>query len=146
MATTLVIDTGVDIVGVYSVADGVYTPYRGPSIRQAIARIQQADVVVTYNGNRYDLQELAGFAGLEAGKQLQMRGKHVDMREVCWPGILGSNLSRTYSRHLTDVPAFPDTYEGSNQLDVYMTFKLWELWELGKLKDIHGCVIPPTAT
>ena len=44
--------------------------------------------------------------------------------------------------HFNDCPNFPfgrsdsklcDDYEGSNQRDVYMTLKLWELWREGKL-------------
>jgi hypothetical protein len=39
---------------------------------------------------------------------------------------------------------FPDTHEGSNERDVFMTLKLWELWKQGKLKILDGGVVDPT--
>jgi hypothetical protein len=45
---TLVIDTGMDIVGIFSVAGGKYVPYRGVAISSAIGRIQAADEVVRH--------------------------------------------------------------------------------------------------
>ena len=50
MTETLVIDTGQDIVGIFSVEDDAYTPYRGADISTALQRIQSADEIVTYNG------------------------------------------------------------------------------------------------
>lgn len=142
MHSTLVIDTGQDIVGIFSVVDQEYVLYRGRKIITSIQLIQNAKEVITYNGSNYDLVELAKFAGLPPEEKLLLKGTHTDMRSICWSDrIWGSNLTETYSMHFTDTLNFPDTHEGSNHRDVYMTFKLWELWKQGQLKVLDGhCV------
>ena len=135
---TLVIDTGTDIVGIYSVDDGTYHPYRGDDIRLALKLIACADEVVTYNGKHYDLLELGKFAGMSV--QFPLKGKHTDMRSICWSDrIFGRDLLTTYRMHFDSCPEFPPTHEGVNNRDVYVTFKLWELWNRGELKvlDAH---------
>jgi hypothetical protein len=139
---TLVIDTGQDIVGIFCVEDGTYLPYRGPEIASAIRRIEVADEVVTYNGKFRDLKDLGAFAGIHG--ELPLKGVHTDMRSICWSDeIWGSSLHSTYSQHFSDCPRFPDTYEGSNEADVYKTFKLWELWKQGKLRVLRGHAVYP---
>lgn len=142
--TTLVIDAGQSIVGVYSVEDREYIGYRGSRISEALERVQNADEVITYNGEMYDLEQLGRFAGIV--DDLPIKGKHIDMQRMIWEPIVGSSLIRTYGMHFKDCPDFPfgrrdsddcDDYEGSNQRDVYMTLKLWELWKEKKL-DIVG--------
>lgn len=142
--TTLVIDAGQSIVGVYSVEGRGYIGYRGSRIAEALERVQGADEVVTYNGEMYDIEQLGKFAGIVG--DLPIKGKHIDMQRIIWEPIVGSSLIRTYGMHFKDCPEFPfghrdspdcDEYEGSNQRDVYMTFKLWGLWRDGKL-DIAG--------
>jgi hypothetical protein len=134
---TLVIDTGQDIVGIFSVEENSYTPYRGDDITTAIQRIQAADQIITYNGKLHDLWELGKFSGTSG--QLLLSRIHVDMRSVCWSDdIFGSNLCSTYSMHFPECPDFPDTYEGSNERDCYLTFKLWQAWKSGELKVLNG--------
>jgi hypothetical protein len=137
---TLVIDTGQSIVGIYSVEEREYLAYRGNRIAEAVECVHNADEVVTYNGEFRDLEDLGRFAGIEG--KLSIRGNHIDMQRMCWDPIVGSSLIRTYSMHFDSCPDFPfgrrdpdlcDEYEGSNQRDVYMTLKLWELWKEGKL-------------
>lgn len=142
---TLVIDTGQDIVGIFCVEERKYVPYRGDDIPLAIQRIETAEEVVTYNGKDYDLEELGKCAGLASGQRLPLKGTHTDMRSICWSDrIRGRSLSNTYLMHFSDCPSFPDTHEGSNEADVFMTFKLWELWKLGQLKvlDGHDVLLP----
>ncbi|MBN9615368.1 MAG: hypothetical protein BGO25_03185 [Acidobacteriales bacterium 59-55] len=134
---TLIVDTGINLVGVFSVEENSYVPYRDDGIQTAIRLIQVADEVVTFNGNNYDLEKLGAFAGLVG--DLPLNGVHSDMRSICWSDrIWGSDLPGTYYRHYTECPAFPDTHEGSTERDCYMTFKLWELWKQGTLKVIDG--------
>jgi hypothetical protein len=138
---TLIIDTGMDIVGIFSVEDDRYTSYRGDAIASAITRIEAADEIVTYNGSVHDgwsdLVELEKLSGKP--NRLSFKGTHADMRRICWSDrIWGCSLSNTYTKHFADCPKFSDTHEGSNERDVYMTFKLWELWKQGKLKIIDG--------
>jgi hypothetical protein len=136
--TTLVIDTGQDIVGVFCVEDGNFVAYRGEEIQSAIRRIATADEVVTYNGKGRDLYDLGALFGLTG--ELPLKGIHTDMRSVCWSDrIFGSSLDNTYAMHFTKRPIFSDPpHERSCHLDVYMTFKLWELWKLGNLKVLDG--------
>lgn len=142
--TTLIIDTGQDIVGVYSVEQGNYVPYRGPDFALAIQRIVTAGEVVTYNGKLHDLDDLRRKARLPVGEELLLKGTHTDMRSICWSDrILGKCLRDTYLMHFTELSDFPDTHEGSNESDVYMTFKLWELWKQGGLKILDGNIVAP---
>ncbi len=145
MPNVIVIDAGQDIVGVYSVTDAKYTPYRGGAMLEALRRIQNADELVTYNGNRYDLRRLAEIAA-QATAEFSFTGRHSDMQDIYWGNIVGSSLINTYSCCFGSLPTFPETYEGSNECDVYMTFKLWEAWQRGELVNIHGRVIPRNAT
>jgi hypothetical protein len=138
---TLVVDIGQDLVGLFFVEEGRYVPYRGDAIPSAIQLIQDADEVVTYNGNNYDLLELGRLAGLD--EKLPLKGIHTDMRSIYWSDrIWGSNLQGTYARHFTECPKFPDTHEGSNECDTYKTFKLWRLWKTEKVKVIDGHTVP----
>ena len=135
--TTLVVDTGQNLVGIFSVEEQSYRPYRGAEITAAVLRIAQADEVVTYNGKNHDLRKLGGFAGLDT--DLPLRGVHSDMRSVCWSDrIWGSGLRSTYVMHFGEPPAFSDTHEGSNELDTYMTFRLWQTWKVGDLMILDG--------
>jgi hypothetical protein len=134
---TLIIDAGETIVGIFSNKDKLYNAYQGDDILTAIRRIELADEIVTYNGKNYDLGQLGKFAGLQG--DLPLKGTHTDMRSIIWSDrIWGSNLESTYLKHFASVPDFPETYVGSNERDVHMTFKLWELWKVGKLKTLDG--------
>jgi hypothetical protein len=134
---TLVVDTGKNIVGIYTVENRTYISYMDDAIPEAIRRIQDADELVTYNGKWYDLLELGKFAGLE--NDLPIKGVHRDMRSICWSDdIYGSSLESTYYMNFSSCKNFLSTHEGSNERDVYMTFKLWELWKQRRLKIIDG--------
>ena len=136
-AETLVIDVGTTMVGILSADSGPYTPYTGLAIvTVAIPRIVAAKEVVTYNGERYDLLKLGELAGLATN--LPLTGVHTDMESVCWGNINGKNLSGTYAMNSEPCPSFADTYEGSNERDCYMTFKLWEWWRRGELRVVEG--------
>jgi hypothetical protein len=134
---TLVVDVGDNIVGIFFVEDNKYHPYQDEEKLLAIKIIQSSDEVVTYNGKNYDLKELGKFVGLD--DNLPLQGTHTDMRSVCWSDrIWGKNLFDTYFLNFSDKPTFPRTHAGSNESDVYMTFKLWELWKHNKLKTLDG--------
>jgi hypothetical protein len=139
--TTLVIDTGQDIIGIYSVEACEYLAYRGSMIAEALERVRNADEVITYNGELRDLLDLSRFAGIDG--DFPLKGRHTDMQVTCWAPLFGSSLTRTYNMHFTDCPEYPfsgtnsektGAYEASNRRDVYMTLKLWELWKEDKLR------------
>lgn len=88
--TTLVIDTGQNIIGIYSVEEHEYMAYRGSRIAEALERIQNADEVITYNGENRDLLDLARFAGIDGDFPLE--GEHFDMQAKVWAPIFGSSL------------------------------------------------------
>src|SRR5476649_375620 len=116
--STLVIDTGQDIVGIFCIDDKNFIPYRGDAIPTGINRIQAADEIVTYNGKLRDLEDLGKFSGLSG--ELPLKGRHTDMRSICWSDrILGSSLDNTYFQHFTDCPVFQNSHEGSCERDVY---------------------------
>jgi hypothetical protein len=139
--TTLVIDTGQNIVGIFSVEEDAFAAYRGSDMGAAAKLVQTADEVVTYHGSVHDgwsdLVKLGQALGIPDG--LPLNGIHTDMRTVCWSDrIMGSSLANTYKKQFGDLPVFPDTHEGSCESDVHMTFKLWEAWKQGKLRIIDG--------
>jgi hypothetical protein len=116
--STLVIDTGMSIIGIFDVSCGIYTPYMRTDFGRAIKLIEEAEEIVTYSGKHRDLNDLAHFNG---GAPLTLRGTHTDMRSVCWSDrIWGSDLPTTYLKHFNSRPDFPDTYEGNNERDVYI--------------------------
>lgn len=135
------IDTGQDIIGIYSVEECEYLAYRGSRIADALERVRSADEVITYNGEGRDLKDLARFAGIDG--DFPLKGEHFDMQVKVWAPIFGSSLLRTYNMHFADCPDCPfsdpnseeiDDYEAANRCDVYMTFKLWELWKEDRLR------------
>lgn len=125
---TLVVDVGETIIGIQNPNGGAYIGYRSEKRVRALERLEKADEVVTYNGNRYDIQELNRLSRELRRCKFLMNGLHTDMSEICWPGILGSSLADTFREHSLAPRIFPDTYEGSNRRDVYMTMALWKWW------------------
>jgi hypothetical protein len=143
---TLVIDVGIDIVGVFSVEDKKYVAYRGDAVNAAVRRIQDADEVVTFCGfDFHDLEQLGKRAG--AHGDLPLKGAHSDMSRIRWDGIVGKSLRNTFFEYFEECPDIPfaghepaevDKYEADNRQDVYMTLKLWELWKQRKLTNLAG--------
>jgi hypothetical protein len=82
-----------------------YRPYRGRAIPYAVNRLVNVEVIVSYNGNHRDLLDLAQLAGLPAGRRIETRGEHIDMREICWSkDIWGSDLVSPYLMHFKRLP------------------------------------------
>lgn len=52
-------------------------------------------------------------------------------------GLLLSSIGQFFM-HVESRPEFSKTHEGSNELDTYMTFKLWQTWKAGKLVILDG--------
>jgi len=135
---TLIFDTGQNIVGIFSVKERKYTAYTGARLQIGSDRILRARDIVSYNGNRWDLFDLARFSGLGDDVTAKVLGLHTDMREIIWGRIRGRCLADTYKEHFPRIRSFPDTHIGSNWRDVYMTYKLWKCWKAGKLKVLGG--------
>jgi CRISPR/Cas system-associated protein Cas10 (large subunit of type III CRISPR-Cas system) len=132
----LVFDVGENIIGVQNTNGGRYIPYRGEKRINAIERLEKAHEIVTYNGNLYDLKKVNELSHSLRGFSFTPPKKHTDIREEYWPNIWGSNLYNTFKENIKKSREFPDTYEGSNQADVYMTLMLWKkLKTLNKHKD-----------
>jgi hypothetical protein len=141
IADTLVFDTGESIVGVYSVRDRKYRAYYGDARVVAARRLQRAAAIVTYNGTRRDLPDLAALLGTPPSTASEILGVHHDMRAVCWSErIWGKSLHDTYLMHSATLPIFPglDSYEADNRRDVMMTYRLWRHWRQGTLKILDG--------
>jgi hypothetical protein len=133
--TTLVVDAGTPrFLGILSVETGKYTPYWSGSVSEAIDRIYAADRVVTFNGDQYDFAKAGGFPEL---LNLPSTVVHIDMKPLAWAAdqkFFGRGLHDIYILVFGALPLCPDTYEGDNHNDCYMTLKLFELWELGMLQ------------
>jgi len=125
---TLVFDVGMSIIGIQNSNGGRYIPYYGDGRKKALERLERACEIVTYNGNRYDLKELNTLSLSLRGKGFKAPKNHIDIREKFWPNILGKCLGDTFNDNVASSRVFPDTYEGSNQADVYRTWMLWKHW------------------
>jgi hypothetical protein len=121
----LVFDVGQNLIGIRSV-NGRYRSYYGDRRILALQRLKKASEIVSYNGNRYDLPELNEVSKKLLGCEFQHSGIHTDIQEVYWPNILGSSLENTYAKEIGKEVPFPDSHEGSNQRDVYLTLALWK--------------------
>ena len=85
----LAFDTGIAIVGILDVNTGAYTAYRDPAWTAGATRLLECDgVIVSFNGNRYDLYDLARIIGAPSPDDLNLRGIHCDMRRL-HPNIAG---------------------------------------------------------
>ena len=142
----LAFDTGTTIVGVLDLNTGIYTAYRKhgePPWTKGAERVIECDgIVVSFNGNRYDLPHLAGITGVEAADRLPLRGVHCDMRVIAskdrWPPdpgtepIWGERPRSTYKHYFPDddVPVPPasitDPYEQDNWRDCWLAATLWK--------------------
>ena len=139
---TLAFDVGDDIVGVLDMNTGQYEPYRGKRKTVAAERlINCVGVLVSFNGNRYDLLRLAWLLGKTSVDELGIQAEHFDMREIAsihrWPPdpgttpIRGESLLDTYAHYYPDEPvigppiSFSDDYDISNCQDCWMAGQLW---------------------
>lgn len=120
----LVVDVGTTIIGIRAVNGRYFAYYEEKRIR-ALERLESAVEIITYNGKQYDFMELDKLSRRLRSKPFSPKGSHTDIRELFWPGILGSSLNITFNKNLGDCHKFPDTYEGSNMKDVYQTLALW---------------------
>jgi hypothetical protein len=144
--STLVVDIGQNVIGIYSVEESEYTLYPSSDFAAAIRRIETADEVITYNGGSAksggvadDLLVLGRMVGMKDA--LPISGKHIDLRKIIWSNIIwGDGLELTYKMHFDDDPQFTSLTEAesSNRRNVHMTLKLWEVWKQGKLKILNG--------
>lgn len=125
----LVFDVGQSIIGIQRSQHGRYIPYYGDDRIKALERLEKSDQIVTFNGNRYDIDELNKLSMTLRGKEFKPPELHFDMSEIYWPNILGSSLINTFSDYFESDKKFPDTYEGSNAADVYMTLMLFRRWK-----------------
>ncbi len=139
---TLAFDIGTDIVGILNLESNEYKPSRGN--RKAIGAqrlIECSGVIVSFNGNGYDLPELAKLLGKATVQELGSLAQHLDMQEITscvrWPPdpgkktIAGQGLRNSYEYYFPD-QKFPDPpssvrndYEKDNWQDCWMAGQLW---------------------
>lgn len=130
-------------LGIYSVKEDTFTAYHGEDIREATQQLLTVKEAVSYNGNRgFDRMRFNSLLNLPPEDPIPFEGKHTDMNQICWgKGILGSDLIKTYRENCPnddyELISDPEDDESADQ-DCYMTFKLWECLQEGKLKDDLG--------
>ena len=146
----LAFDVGEDIVGILDLGRGRYEPYRGK--RKAIAArrlIRCEGTIVSFNGNRFDLPELARLLGKTGVNDLDIQAEHLDMSVIAsidrWPPdpgtmpILGDSLLRAYAHYFPDEPEIDppsdlnDGYQIDNWRDCWMAGQLWRKLVMNEL-------------
>jgi hypothetical protein len=137
---TVIFDVGESILGLWSVRRGKFLQYPLQDFAAGADLLSRAKRIVSYNGKRYDVPFIEKALGLPTGK-LPLSGIHIDMHRECWGNILGRSLRSTYFMHFSELPVFPNTYEGSNRCDVHMTLKLWECLVAGNLCVRNGAEV-----
>ena len=90
MTELLAFDVGVDIVGILDLRTDAYVSFRGTRKPDGARRILDCDgVVISFNGIRYNLPELAKITGVADDDAPPPKGTHCDMRiHACrdrWP-------------------------------------------------------------
>jgi hypothetical protein len=142
----LAFDWGTTIVGILDVNSNEYTAYRHRSeMPDGARRIFFAiGTIVSFNGDRRDLVELAKLLALPPGLMAIISGHHDDMADIIsrirWPPdpgtspICGKSLDDTYRYYfgnvLTPAPLhIQDDYEANNWRDCHMTAELWKKWK-----------------
>ena len=126
----LAFDVGQSIVGVLDLVTERYRPYRGSRKIDGARRVIECEgTIVSYNGCKYDLPELAKLVKEADSGNVSIRGRHRDMREIAsadrWPPdpgtktIMGSNLRDQYEHYCgSKLPKPPDglrdEYEENN--------------------------------
>jgi len=152
MATNKVLafDLGTSVVGILDVNGNTYIPYRyGTEMIEGAKRIiSSMGAIVSFNGNGYDLMEMAKILGQSSVADLNISAEHNDMMKITsdirWPpdsgtaSILGPGLLETYRYYFGDEQAIPpahlqDDYIIANWRDCYMTAELWKKWKRGEL-------------
>jgi len=153
----LAFDWGRNIIGILNVKTNRYYAYlhEARMIRAAKKIVSSPGTIVSFNGSRRDLPELAKILDVGSVTELRMCGKHDDMLEITssirWPPdpgtkpILGTNLSTTYShffgKEFPKRPEYlPEEYDGDeleyvvcNWRDCFMAAALWKKWKRGEL-------------
>lgn len=146
----LAFDWGTHVIGILNVNSNTYTAYRyGENMAEGANRIiSSTGAIVSFNGIRRDLIEIAKILGFSSVAEMHISGEHNDMMEITsdirWPpdpgsaSILGQGLLKTYEHYFTDIPPIPpaglrDNYLISNWRDCYMTAELWKKWKRGEL-------------
>jgi len=71
-----------DIVGILRVSKAV-SPLSRPCDPPRRDRLVNAEVIISYNGNHRDLLDLVQLTGLPAGRRIEIRGGHIEMRKIC---------------------------------------------------------------
>ena len=143
MTELLAFDVGVDIVGILDLRTDAYFCFRGARKPDGARRILDCDgVIISFNGIRYDLPELAKIIGAADADAPPLKGTHCDMRIHAgrdrWPPrdeaddrILGPDLRDHFQHYFGWPPPDPpdhidDDYERSNWRDCHMAAELWK--------------------
>jgi len=127
-------------MGVLSHPDGSYKMYWEHEVAEVINRIRAAKVVITFNGDRYDLTPRAHFPELS---ELPESVASLDMRDLAWrtnQSFFGRNLATIYlvvfGTLPTDDTCPTDPYLANNWLDCRMALDLWLRYSEGSLRPI----------
>jgi hypothetical protein len=128
-----IVDVGDNLIGISGSTNFSYTAYYGNDRISALEILENAKEIVTFNGKRYDYKQLCHFSEKLRSSPFNFRGVHTDIMPSCWQFAFAANLINCFKKIVGEEVSFPDTHEGSNQSDVYMTLKLWEFINKNKL-------------
>ena len=93
------IDWGKDIIGILDMEDNSYHPFYKNDKPKAIKELVKFDVLVTFAGEGADIPNIESETG-KSMKESGFKGIHIDMSEVCYPNVRGSDLYDTYHKNL----------------------------------------------
>jgi hypothetical protein len=146
MSSTVIFDFDVGLMGLYLVKQRKYLPHFRADYQIAVRRLLNADKVITFNGWHRDLPDLAPFLGQATDERSPLADRHIDMMDEAWyahSDFFGRGLTKIYHMACGPVRCRRDenrhTYK--NRCDVYMTRKIWELWESKALAPVRP--LPP---
>lgn len=124
---------------VYDVEQQEFEYYPVEHAGRLIARLQKADVVISYNGSTFDVPLLRKRYGLKG--KFPFRGEHIDLRQIGLTGGLNKWADSELGDQKHHVGKSLESLQEACQHDILLTLQLWELYESELLP---GQVLPPS--
>jgi len=150
MKNILSFDWAVGGIGIFTAKNGSYSFYNSDRVHKAIARLMAADEIVYFSYSHKDLVEVNKILDNPIDFDFAPMVVKTDVSRIAFPGYVGSTLDNAWS----DIDEFmngdlcinerkPPLIKGENPSyvryvndnfeDCYRAYKIWWLWNAGKL-------------
>jgi hypothetical protein len=94
-------DWGTEIIGVLDFEKNDYQIFHKDEKKLAIHTLIKYDVLITFSGTGKDISETEKEHGTSL-KDMGFSGIHIDMSDICYPNVLGSDCQDTFLKNLNE--------------------------------------------